>query len=291
MQNQEKISSIQKSMILWQKAKEGFSSSTAIGQPKEVNPCPVCGQKPVVAKFLHENPFDKDFFEIRYTCQHEDNLEAKIKEGARQIAAIQRADKLYNQCNLGLHFKEKTFQNYDWNREPQAYQSCLKYARGFPKYARGGRGLILYSGGPGNGKTHLAGAIMHEAIERHLSSSLFVRGADMVADVQNAKWGRKSEFSVKTYQNVDLLVIDDLAKEGVTAATAKVYWLIVDYRVLNNKPIIITTNFDDQGLLSACEDEVAVDTWDKVLSRIEGSCSTVEFVGGDYRRQVLAKAA
>ena len=288
----EKVVLMQQRMIQAKRALEVFSNRSVLGHPDGVENCPVCGQAPTVSKISCENPFNKEVFDVDYSCGHREEAETTIKESSQQIAAMNRADRLYQRCNLGKLFQEKTFQNYDWNREPEAYQACLKYARGFPKYAMSGTGLILYSGTAGNGKTHLAGAIMHEVMERHLSSSLFVRGADMVDDVQAAKWSRRSsEFSIKTYQNVDLLVIDDLAKEGVTAATAKVYWLIIDYRVLNKKPIIITTNFDNKSLLGACDEDVAVDTWDKVLSRLQGSCKVVEFVGGDYRRQVLAKAA
>ena len=121
MKNQEeKINLIQKTIIRLLKEKAGFSNSIAIGQPTEVHPCPVCGKQPTVSKILQNNPFDKEFFEVEYTCQHEDCIEAEIKEGTRKIAAIQRAGKLYHQCNLGEHFKAKTFENYDWNRDPQA---------------------------------------------------------------------------------------------------------------------------------------------------------------------------
>jgi len=232
-----------------------------------------------------------EYYSVFYACAHFEKTQMLIAKHDNDIAALRRANVLYDRCNLGENFLEKTFESYDWRREPKAYEACIKYARGFEKYRKAGKGLLLVSSEYGNGKTHIAGAILHEVIKRHLATCIFVRGCDMVDDVQAAKWNRPVKFSVKTYENCDLLVIDDLAKEGVTIGTAKAYWRIIDYRVLNRKPIVITTNYSETGLIEAVDDPAALDTWSAVIDRLAGMCNSVEFFGSSYRREVEAKVA
>ena len=256
--------------------------------------CPVCGL-PSESKAIgvpEDSPFSgMEFYAISYPCGHYERTQMEIQRMSHDIAALRQANRLYDKCNLGEKFLEKTFETYEWKREPQAYQECIKYARGFDKYRRGGKGLLLSSSENGNGKTHLAGAIIHEVIESHLSKCIFVRGCDMVDDVQAAKWSKPVKFSIKDYENCDLLVIDDIAKEGVTIGTAKAYWRIIDYRVLNRKPMVLTTNYSSITLLEACDDPAAVDTWSAVIDRLASVCKSVIFTGGSYRREVEARVA
>ena len=256
--------------------------------------CPICNSpcSGTAIPVPDDSPFSGlEYYSILYPCGHYEHTQMEIARLDNSIFALRRANVLYDRCNLGEKFLEKTFDTYDWKREQEAYQTCIKYARGFDKYRRAGRGLLLLSSEYGNGKTHLAGAIIHEVIERHLASCIFVRGCDMVEDVQAVKWGRPAKFAVKTYENCDLLVIDDIAKEGVTVATAKAYWRIIDYRVLNRKPIILTTNYSALTLLEACDDPAAVDTWKAVIDRLASVCKSVLFKGGSYRREVEARVA
>ena len=276
-----------------QKKLEDFSTPViSINQVDKTLLCPICKVAATSTKvpIPDDCPFDSfEFYNIDYPCGHYKQTQMEIKRFDKSIAALWLANRLYNKCNLGEKFLEKTFDTYEWRREPEAYQACIKYARGFDKISRGGKGLLLASSQYGNGKTHLAGAIVHEVITRRLTNCIFVRGCDMVDDVQSAKWGRPVKFSIKNYEDCDLLVIDDLAKEGVTIATAKVYWRIIDYRVLNRKPIVLTTNYSEYGLLNACDDSTALDTWAAVVDRLASVCKSVLFNSNSYRRKEAAK--
>lgn len=85
--------------------------------------------------------------------------EAKIRE-AQNFAKKREIEKLFSISNLGERFSKSTFESFlDRNGSETAYKVAVKYVKTFKEW--NGESLMLW-GEPGNGKTHLAAAIVNE---------------------------------------------------------------------------------------------------------------------------------
>lgn len=90
--------------------------------------------------------------------------------------------------------------------------------------------------------------------------------------------------TLEKYQNVDILIIDDLFRENVTSyKILDIYTPIIQYRVDNNKPLLITSNYNISQIkniiLQANVDETTAET---LCSRIR-MLGVYELKGKDYR--------
>ncbi|MCL1791598.1 MAG: ATP-binding protein [Peptococcaceae bacterium] len=102
---------------------------------------------------------------------------------------------------------------------------------------------LMYSGQAGSGKTYLAAAIANELI-RLDKSVLFVVVPDLL-DEMRATFDRKdvSEFDLLDMaKTVPILVFDDLGAHNYTDWTVNRIYSILNYRVNEQLPLIVTTN-------------------------------------------------
>jgi DNA replication protein DnaC len=114
------------------------------------------------------------------------------------------------------------------------------------RYAEAPDGWLLFEGGYGTGKTHLAAAIANAVIERG-APVLFITAPDLLDHLRGA-FGPNSENAYdelfERIRKAPLLVVDDLGAESPTAwAVEKLYQLFNDrhrYRL----PTVVTTNRD-----------------------------------------------
>jgi DNA replication protein DnaC len=114
------------------------------------------------------------------------------------------------------------------------------------RYAEAPEGWLLFEGGYGTGKTHLAAAIANAVIERS-APVLFITAPDLLDHLRGA-FGPNSENAYdelfERIRKAPLLVVDDLGAESPTAwAVEKLYQLFNDrhrYRL----PTVVTTNRD-----------------------------------------------
>lgn len=114
------------------------------------------------------------------------------------------------------------------------------------RYAESPEGWLLFEGGYGTGKTHLAAAIANALIERG-EPVLFITAPDLLDHLRGA-FGPSSENAYdelfERIRKAPLLVVDDLGAESPTAwAVEKLYQLFNDrhrYRL----PTVVTTNRD-----------------------------------------------
>lgn len=188
---------------------------------------------------------------------------------------------------------------------PKAYSIIKNYIEKIiPIVEEKGLGLFLYSipnkdnlFGTGTGKTTSAVAILNtyiiEATRQHLKGikrinknpALFVK-ASTLQNIYNAQFrgtmDKQQEASNKFYslkakmENVDLLVIDDIAIRDTTEAFKNELYEILDYRATESKATIFTSNIP----LSELNKYLG----ERIVSRIEGMAMLVEFYGADHRK-------
>ena len=184
------------------------------------------------------------------------------------------AEKILNESGIGKRFLNVGFENFERERMPDAYDIAFKFADEFDRNK--GNGLI-FTGGVGTGKTHLAASIASHIINKYSVTVEFVSYVDILADIRAAfsnNTGCEAKIEARLCE-APLLIIDDLGKEKQSKFTDELLYRVVNKRYNHNLPLIITTN------LSLPELEARLDY--AVFSRIVELCKAVDMRGRDYR--------
>ena len=113
-------------------------------------------------------------------------------------------------------------------------------------FAENPRGWLLFHGGYGSGKTHLAAAIANARLAAG-QPAMFVNAPDLL-DHLRATFGPGSDVTYdelfERVRNVPLLIVDDLGAESPTQwATEKLYQ-IFNHRYNSALPTVITSNVE-----------------------------------------------
>ena len=152
------------------------------------------------------------------------------------------------------------------------FRNCRSYATTFTPNS----GNLLFVGGTGLGKTFLAACIARTVADRGYSV-MYETASGLFNKLERAKFGGSEEErrEADKYAACDLLIIDDLGTEMAGQfVTAALYSLMND-RLLENKPMVITTNLN--------VDEAARRYSPQIASRLYGSFTRLTFVGDDIR--------
>lgn len=184
-----------------------------------------------------------------------------------------RAQRLRESSNLGQRFMNRTFASFDDKRNPSAFKKATAYANSENLFSDP-KNSLLFVGGTGTGKTHLAAAIANNLVEKSVQARF--------GTFQNHLDEIKKEFDqsgqkhyLDDIKGVPMLVIDDLGKELKTDWTQSVLYDLINYRYEHMLPTVITTNLTVDELTNHCGGAV----W----SRLYEMCDTVIMQGKDYR--------
>lgn len=149
------------------------------------------------------------------------------------------------------------------------------YADEIDERIAAGHGLWL-QGPNGTGKTSAAVAVSKVAVR--LGHSV---GFHVVPELLNLIRSSYDETRgdpdlLDRLGELDLLVLDDLGAERTMPWVLEQFYLIVNRRALDRKPLIVTTNLD--------ADELAEQVTPRVVSRLYGICGApIAFTGPDWR--------
>ncbi len=152
-------------------------------------------------------------------------------------------------------------------------QYCRDYARAFTPNAPS----LLLSGSTGTGKTHLSLAIAKQVTEQGYN---VVYGSiqPLLRKLESEHFGRAEGDSEAQLINCDLLILDDLGMEFDSAFTRACLYNILNARLLEDKPTIISTNLSYSAIAERYGDQIA--------SRIIGGFEPLLCVGEDIRQLI-----
>ena len=146
------------------------------------------------------------------------------------------------------------------------------------------KGLILI-GDNGVGKTHLACSIANKLIENG-TPVIYGTLINLLAELRNS-YDTDNNISemeiIKLYENVDLLIIDDLGKEKPSEWGLEKLFTIVNSRYENNLPVIITTNYNQNALVERLSLNGEIETAKSIISRLYEMCYLVKIDDIDHR--------
>lgn len=206
-------------------------------------------------------------------------------------------ERQYQRSNLGKNLERENFSQFRadyYSDEPDGehkltpranienvYRALLHFIKGMKAYQTGdttAKGNILFQGGTGVGKTFLSNCVAKELLDAGYTVLYVSAGSlfDQIADVIMNR--NQIPGSHEFYQSInacDVLIIDDLGTEYTNSFTNAHLYNLINDRLLERKPMIISTNLS----LSEIKEHYS----ERISSRIYDSYLILKIYGDDIR--------
>lgn len=155
-------------------------------------------------------------------------------------------------AGINLENCKQTFSTFEeWNESAkEAKYTAIAYANDFSEVFANRQNSICLCGQVGSGKSHLSIALAINLINSN-HKVLYMPYRDVITKIkQNIMKDDSYTKIIHKYQRCDVLVIDDLYKGKISETDVNIIFEIINYRYLNYLPMIISTEFNINKLLS-----------------------------------------
>lgn len=193
-------------------------------------------------------------------CQDERVIFDPVRNVAQQCSCVKqrRLEQMFKNSQISVPFRQLQFENYiTVNKHPliERGKACATtYVSKFGEIQRERRNSLALLGLPGVGKTHLICAIANSLISQGMPC-LYFQHIEGFSDLRSNM--NDLDQKVRTMKEVDVLVWDDLFKlksgQEPTPFEFKVTFEVINYRYLNHKPIVISSERDRDELCAIDE--------------------------------------
>lgn len=203
-----------------------------------------------------------------------------MQEFSRKVEKIIKNSKM---SKRNLSYKFDNFEINNCNKK--VFNNLINYSEKLVNNIEK-KGVILV-GNNGVGKTHLACSIANRFIEKGIPV-IYGTLINLLAELRNSYEidNNISEMEIiKLYENVDLLIIDDLGKEKPSEWGLEKLFTIINSRYENNLPVIITTNYNQNSLIKRLSINEELETAKSIISRLYEMCYLVKIYDIDHRIQ------
>ena len=197
-----------------------------------------------------------------------DCLKKKLVEKYCNMSCL---NKILEQENFA-NFNFKYYKGESLKLIKKAYKESLSFVKYFGVKFRN----LFFYGDTGLGKTFLCNCIANEILNME-KSVLYKTAPELFKMLDEIRFNdyEKNIEQEKIIFDCDLLVIDDLGAEYKTKPLESDLFNIINMRLLNKKPVIISTNMN--------ANELPEFYTQRIVSRIYGHYDMFEFVGEDIR--------
>lgn len=199
---------------------------------QDVSPvCPLCGDRGIILQGDSAIPC---------SCMEKRKIENSFKYArlSRELLSCR-----FEKFSLA-YYKDSDSNNEDY----QNAQKALKASEEFAENVRNNPNEIglLFTGSVGSGKTYLAASIANVLIENQ-QKILFLIVPDLLDELR-ATFNKNSENTeydlLDIARTVPILILDDLGAHNYTEWSRNRIYSILNYRMNEQLPTIITTNLD-----------------------------------------------
>lgn len=223
-------------------------------------------------------------------CKQHGWYEAGIKEpnGIRWFAGcpVCRREKNFSQAlsesMIPKRYLEKRVSNFiaDSTAQKEALDRCKKFSDEIEKNINNGLGLLLI-GSPGTGKTHMACALLYEALSKG-KTGLYISAGNALAKIK-ATWTSKSVTQEQVFSELtvlDILVVDEIgALSSITPREKDLLFELINARYEAMKSTIFISNLNLKGT-NSIEDYLEERSFDRICE----VCPAVIFRWPSFRR-------
>ncbi len=228
---------------------EGYLDDTPI--------CTVCGGTGYVGSTMCEC--------LRELCRQEQKKEVSILAGSKESFQQFRLEYYPDEPNPKTGYSPRDIME-------KIFHTCRRYALTFSPSA----GNLLFIGGTGLGKTFLSACIARTVADRGYSVA-YETSSHLFGKLEQAKFSptEESRREAARLMECDLLIVDDLGTEMPGQFVTAALYSLVNDRILEGKPMVISTNLN--------VDEMARRYSPQIASRLHGGFTRLTFVGEDIR--------
>ncbi|MCD7778692.1 MAG: ATP-binding protein [Clostridiales bacterium] len=235
------------------------------------------------AYLIAEKGYPADYLENVYICPLCRDTGFRENERCSCFKALER-EKMYSDSPMKSENDNETFETFSLDYysdeiNPKLKTSERKYMENVynicKRFSEKPEGNMLFTGRPGLGKSFLCHAITKAVLDGGTDAvceSAFVLFDRLIKN----RFGKEDDNEYKdSIFNTPLLIIDDLGTENINSASSAEFFNIINYRLINKKPIIISTNFSLSDIKQLYSE--------RIFSRIIGEYRIVSFFGSDIR--------
>ena len=219
--------------------------------------CDVCGGSGYVGTAMCEC--------LKELCRQEQKKELSVLSGTQGSFSQFRLDYYPDRVDPKYGLSPRAIME-------QNLQVCRRYALHFTEKS----GNLLFSGDTGLGKTFLSACIARTAADRGYSV-VYETASHLFSKLEQAKFNANEENrqAAAKLMECDLLILDDLGTEMPGQFTPAALYGLLNDRILEGKPMIISTNLTVEDMCRRYSPQIA--------SRLRGNFQRVAFVGEDIR--------
>jgi DNA replication protein DnaC len=171
----------------------------------------------------------------------------------------------------------KTLDQFDWNWPSSINRQQIQNA--FTLHFIEDKKNLIFLGGVGLGKTHLATALGHQAcLQGH--RVLFTSAAEIINTLAAAQATQRLKDELKKYLRPDLLVIDELGFLPIDKQGADLLFQIISNRYERGS-ILLTSNKSYKTWPSIFNNDSVITA--AILDRLLHHCETICIEGQSYR--------
>jgi len=287
-------------------------------EPPEPKKCEFCGKtlyhhglKDLLGArriFLwFEEPEHCDCEQANEYWREQARLKAEKEEADRRKAESDRINakisRLIKDSGMRGRFTNRTFDKFEVNdNNRRAYEKCKRYADSFPimlptKDERGNvtppkkeRNGLFITGSYGTGKTHLASSIANQLMQGG-TAVICMTMIDLLAKIKSSfdsdQNATEAEI-MKLYEEIPLLIIDDIGSEQPTEWGSTRIYSIINARYEAYMPTIVTTNYTGDELIRRMTPTYGGKLGDtrnaeKTLDRLREMCMGMEMYWESWR--------
>jgi len=194
------------------------------------------------------------------------------QEQKKELSSLLAGKETFDSFRLDLYPSQPDPQS---GRSPRdlmqlTFLACKNYAKDFSKKSPS----LLFRGNPGLGKTFLSACIAR-AVADNGYSVVYDTAGRLFSDFEATKFGADRVDLTQKYLQCDLLIIDDLGTEMTTNFTLSVLYQVINTRLMESKPVIVSTNLSTDAIKTRYPGPIA--------SRLLGSYQLCTFIGTDIR--------
>lgn len=142
---------------------------------------------------------------------------------------------------------------------------------------------ILYIGGNGTGKSHLAQSLALKACQSGYKV-YYTTCSELINDLNNGVYEKNLDKRIKKYINPQLLLIDEMGHDRLELQIVKeahLLFKVIDQRYKDNKSLIFTTNIEEPDWPEFLGDIISTEA---ILDRIFHHSVIVRIQGPSYRK-------
>jgi DNA replication protein DnaC len=197
-----------------------------------------------------------------------------VNKQQRHIEYLVKTSRLPQPCKL--------LADFDFDFQPNLNRKLIMELASL-RFIEKGESILLL-GDNGTGKSHLAQSLALLACQGEYKTH-YTTCSELIIDLNSGVYEKTLDKRMRKYINPELLIIDEMGHDRLELQVIKEAYLlfkVIDQRYKENKPLIFTSNIEEQDWPEFLGDPISTSA---ILDRIFHHSVIVRIKGPSYRKR------